>query len=140
MELTCKNVHEVAMACLFDNADLIDGKPPEDRLVIGDAIVNKLGFDKERIALRREDIRSMLSDLPDQFKEGASFLSACYTKRGVHWGEHRDMGKLFALGQAAGYVKSCFPRDMWSVLPGGMPYYIVRTESTDPAPSGAFSH
>jgi hypothetical protein len=35
------------------------------------------------------------------------------------------MDKLFSMVIAVGLVKACFPRCMWSILPGGMPYYVV---------------
>jgi hypothetical protein len=35
------------------------------------------------------------------------------------------MDKLFSMGIAVGLVKAYFPRRMWSILPGGMPYYVV---------------
>jgi hypothetical protein len=72
----------------------------------------------------------MLSDLPDEFQAsgggGWSFLNACMTKTGEQWtGMHPTMDKLFMLGIAAGKARWLMPRDMWSVLPGGMPYVSV---------------
>ena len=54
-----------------------------------------------------------------------SFLNACMTQSGEHWGEHPSMDTLFVLGMAVGYVTCLLPRDSWKNLPGGMPYYQV---------------
>ena len=57
---------------------------------------------------------------------GMPFLQACQTEDGTLWtGEHQMMDKLFSMVIAVGLVKACFPRCMWSILPGGMPYYVV---------------
>ena len=56
---------------------------------------------------------------------GWSFLQACVDKNGNHWGEHSNMEELFCLGIAIGKVESLLPRDMWKVLPGGVPYYVI---------------
>ena len=123
--LTPSRVRDIAKKCLFAESEIVNGNLPPERLVIGDAIVRKYGFDRDRIEIHKPEIREMLDELPEVFKEGMSFLNACYDKHGYHWGEHIDMGTLFALGQAAGMVESCLPREMWSLLPGGMPYYRV---------------
>lgn len=75
-------------------------------------------------------IRSLLVQLPEQFMEsdggGWSFLNACQNRADEQWtGLHSVMEELFMLGMAAGYVTCQLPREFWSVLPGGMPYYVV---------------
>jgi len=52
----------------------------------------------------------------------------CMDKHGVQWGEHRNIEQLVVLGIAAKMVKYCMPRDMWGILPGGMPYIAIDTE------------
>jgi hypothetical protein len=54
-----------------------------------------------------------------------SFLNACMTKDDNQWGEHQNMEQLLALGIAIGYARILLPRNMWSVLPGGVPYFSV---------------
>lgn len=123
MKLTAQNVDAIVRDCLFR-----EGEDTQNHIV-GDAIVQKFGFHPDRLKAHTEDIREMLSDLPDEFHAdkggGMSFLNACMTRDGEHWGEHRDMGALFALGTAAGLAKMLMPRAMWNMLPGGMPYYAV---------------
>lgn len=123
MKLTANNVETVIKDCLF--LDEEDKSNP----VISEGIMNAFGFHPERLESHREDIRSMLSALPDEFHAdkggGMSFLNACMTRDGEHWGEHPSMDKLFVLGQALGLAKLALPRAMWNVLPGGMPYWTV---------------
>ncbi len=97
--------------------------------IVGKGIVRSFGFHPERIQKNKDNIRSMLSELPTPFRKesggGWSFLQACQKSDGTQWGEHRDMEALFCLGEAAGFVKSCLPREMWEVMPGGVPYYML---------------
>lgn len=96
--------------------------------------VQTVRFDKASLAAHGELVLAMLMELPVQFREseggGWSFLNACEDRHGRLWtGLHMTMAKLFALGQATGMVASLLPREMWDVLPGGVPYYVVRDRS-----------
>jgi hypothetical protein len=76
----------------------------------------------------------LLAELPAPFKAdgpdsggGWSFLNACVTKDGVQWTDlHRTVEALVVLGIAAGKVAWMLPRKIWSALPGGMPYFVVK--------------
>lgn len=130
VELTTVNVNHFYNVCAVDD----DGA---DTITV-DGIVVKHLFSKSKIEANAKNIREMLSQLPDKFFKtiggGWSFLNGCTTDSGVLWtGEHQMMDKLFSLGKAAGYVKDCLPRDMWSILPGGMPYYVVDLNSLEVA-------
>jgi hypothetical protein len=35
------------------------------------------------------------------------------------------MAQLFALGLGIGMVECQLPRELWDMLPGGVPYYVV---------------
>jgi len=124
MELTAKRVDEVFRDCLF--------KEDEDKTnyVKAEGIVTNVGFHPDRLSNYKDEIRQMLDELPDTFKEksggGWSFLQACEDKHGNQWtGEHRSMEQLFLLGLAIGAVKCLLPRAVWAALPGGMPYYVI---------------
>lgn len=127
-------VEEILLDCLFDS---IEGDPPEGSYVVGEGILNRYGFDPPKLEKHRAEVKQMLDNLPlpfhkPQSKEGGgggwSFLNACQDANDVQWtGLHRTMEMLFALGGALGYVKYPLPRDMWSALPGGMPYVVVDT-------------
>jgi hypothetical protein len=134
MELTAQNVNEVAKHCLFRDDEIGEGEAaiPSNAIIV-DGIVGRYGFHPDRLSERKADIASMLDDLPDEFKEGhgggMSFLNACMTKNGTHWGEHPTMGMLFALGIGVDLAAYTFPREMWNALPGGVPYVTVKTLS-----------
>lgn len=49
------------------------------------------------------------------------------TKEGNQWGEHLNMEQLVVLGVASGNLQYCLPKQMWSMLPGGMPL-VIRTQ------------
>lgn len=122
MELSSINVNKVYDECL--------APAKSSRTISVDGIVVSHVFSLEALEAHKNDIVDMLSQLPAVFfKEtggGMSFLQGCSRADGHMWtGMHATVDQLFSLGIAAGYVKPCLPRDMWSILPGGMPYYVV---------------
>ena len=124
MTLTPQAVHELAIACLFQ-----DG---EDRAgaVQVEGIMADFRFDPKRIAEHDSAIGALLAELPDEFhlKKGGgwSFLNACMDRHGHLWtGEHRTVETLCCLGIAASRAAWLQPRDLWSSLPGEMPYLAV---------------
>ena len=92
-------------------------------------MINNYGFHPDRLETHKTEIAELLAELPDNFQAeiggGWSFLNACMTKDDKQWGEHRDIECLVALGIATDQAKWMMPRDMWSILPGGMPYFSV---------------
>jgi len=124
MELTAENVHATFVKCLYKTI-------PEDQseAVIVEGLVQKFGFDPVGLELQKENIIKLLLQLPDMFMRsiggGWSFLNACVTKDEIPWGEHRNMEQLFCMGMGIRKVMCPTPRDVWKVLPGGMPYYVV---------------
>lgn len=107
---------------------------PEERsytLLVAEGIQNVAGFVPRRIHEHREQIRAMLMELPSEFMEsgggGWSFLAACNDRHGDQWADlHATMEKLVLLGIAARMVSLLFPREMWALFPGGVPYFVVR--------------
>ena len=92
-----------------------------------DGITARYGLD---VSGKEEEIGDILAELPDEFQStkggGWSFLNACNDRDGNQWtGQHSVMEELFCLGIAAGKAKYLMPREMWSVLPGGVPYIVV---------------
>ena len=127
--LTAEKVEKIFFRCLFTNDEIIDGKPILTP-VPAEGIMSNVGFHPERLERSKPEIIEMLNELPSQFKEksggGWSFLNACNDKDGNLWtGFQQTMEQLFQLGIGIGKVKCLMPRDMWKVLPGGMPYYVI---------------
>lgn len=126
--LTAERVSKIFADCLFRDEEL----PPQE-YVSAPGITTNVGFHPERIKGYKDEIVEMLAELPDEFQEsgggGWSFLNACNDKHGDQWtGMHRTMEQLFQLGLAVGKVTCQLPRESWSALPGGMPYYVVNTD------------
>lgn len=123
-------VEELFRNCLFKDEELPPAKYLEAR-----GISVHVGFHPGRLMASKGQIRDWLFQLPPTFQKsrggGMSFLQACEDKDGVQWtGLHERMDQLFMLGLACGLVSECMPREMWPVLPGGMPYYMVDDSPT----------
>ncbi|MGL6198716.1 MAG: hypothetical protein ACRC3H_07260 [Lachnospiraceae bacterium] len=87
-------------------------------------------FDKSKLEANEVEIYAMLNELPIEFFRdsggGYSFLAACNDKYGNQWtGLHSVMEKLFLLGMGIGKVQCLLPKEVWTALPGGMPYYVI---------------
>ncbi len=123
--LTAESVQRVFTDCLFKTGE------NTPNLVTAEGVMGTVGFHPERLKSHREAIIAMLAELPDAFMAsgggGYSFLNACMDRNDNLWtGLHRTVEQLVQLGIAIGKVEYCLPRDMWSVLPGGMPYFVVK--------------
>lgn len=132
MKLNAANVQQVLMDCLFTDEELkeLGGKDEAEKVAVkAEGVVSKFGFNPKKLEKHAPDIKSMLDQLPDPFKKskggGWSFLNACEDKDGVQWGEHRSIDELLCLGIATKQASILAPRDMWPMLPGGMPYIGV---------------
>ncbi len=108
------------MDCLFN-----DGEDTSNHIT-SPGIVSNVGFHPERLESHKEEIKSMLDCLPEAFHKdtggGTSFLNACMDKDNHQWGEHQNMEQLFQLGNALKLSAWLLPKEIWSSLPGGMPY------------------
>ncbi len=118
------------VAEIFKDALATQEELDNQKAVIADVLIGRVGLVMERIEPHREEIGGMLKQLPDEFQkdggQGGSFLNACYDKHGRQWtGLHARMAELFALGMVTEQVTMPLPREMWGALPGGMPYYTV---------------
>lgn len=126
MELTSKNVDSIFMDCLFEE----DTEENKKKAIMVEGIISKFGLNPDAIKKHKGDVYSMLKQLPKMFQKngggGWSFLNACNREDGTQWtGLHATMEQLVVLGIASGYVKYTMPREMWKVLPGGVPYFSV---------------
>jgi len=132
MELSSTNVETVLRDCFFTPEEL----PAEDQEafakengIIVEGILHTFAFHPARVAKHKTTIVAWIEQLPEQFDEGYSFLAMCNTKDGNQWtGLQKSMDELACLGMAVGVFASCMPRDMWPVLPGGVPYYQRRKQ------------
>jgi hypothetical protein len=119
-----EEVNRVFVECIASEED------SSDETLTLQVIVHTFRFHRGRLESKRPLISGWLALLPTQFQQtgggGWSFLNACNQRDGTQWtGLHLRMEQLFAMGLALGLVKECMPRELWSVLPGEMPYYMV---------------
>lgn len=119
-KLTSENVYEIFSNCLFKDDEVVNNAPIYD-FVVADGILNTFVFHAKRLEQSDEKIGELIKQLPD-FNEPNSFLNLCVDKEGRQWGEHINMEQLVTLGVACGYLEYAFPKDMWYILPGGMPF------------------
>lgn len=146
MDLTSKNVNHTIVDCLYRSEELQGlekGAAPEGAILVP-GITHDFGFHPERLQSHMEDVLSMLDQIPTNFfKEtggGWSFLNLCETKDGEQWGEHRDCEALYTLAAGLKLAGFCLPREMWMIMPGGVPYLwfsktpVVEEESAEVAP------
>lgn len=125
MPLTAENVEKMHNLCI--------GRAENKDTFFVEGIKNTYWYNKKKIEQRTEDIEQMLSQLPKNFRKsvggGWSFLNMCMREDDVQWtGLHTTVEKLLCLGIACGKVKFLLPKNMWSILPGGMPYVVIISE------------
>ncbi len=127
MKLTADNVKKTARYCYL--------KPRTEarsiEVVEVEGLASRFLFHRGRLAERTADIVEMLGQLNENFHEaggnGWTFLNACVDREGNRWGEHVDVELLVCLGIAIGQAEWIFPREMWYCLPGGLPYFRVKS-------------
>lgn len=130
-KLTANAVHNVFKDCLFRDEELVDGQPTGE-FVEAEGVITRAGFHPGRLKENKEEIKALLMELPETFRQksggGWSFLQACEDRFGEQWGEHINIDQLLCLGIATGQAKILMPREMWSVFPGGLPYFMIVEE------------
>lgn len=124
--LTAERVNEIFLDCLFKDHELVDGRPPEGAMVEVQGVTIRAGLCKARVEKHAAEIALLCDELPAGFKDGWSFLQMCYDRNDRQWGDHKNMQELALLACASGKMELCAPREMWPILPGGMPYYRVK--------------
>jgi len=126
MQLTAKNVDEVFLDCLWgDEHENTSAEEMVRKSKLVHGVTTHVGFNPAQLEKRKADIASMLGQLPEKFTKGWSFLNGCMTENGIHWGEQLNVDQLFMLGTGIDRVTCPLPREVWSALPGGVPYYQV---------------
>lgn len=123
-KLTAENVDSIFIDCLFAKDEL------HDNVVIAEGVLTKIGFNPVKLEKHSDEIYNMLKQLPEEFQKesggGMTFLNAYKDKDGNQWtGLHQTMEQLVTLGIGINKVKYCTPKELWDLLPGGMPYFVV---------------
>lgn len=126
MKLTSERVREIFEDCLTPDM--------ETEHIVVEGVAHSYGLKPSKLEEYREEIFALLKELPEQFMEsgggGWSFLNACMDRHGNQWtGEHFVMESLFCLGIGIDVVVNPVPEELRPLLPGGVPYYIVKDKS-----------
>ena len=116
-----EKINKIFRNCLFDKTEEVT-----DPLMVEGITIN-VGFNKKKIEDHREEIIDLVDNLHPTFKEGWSFLNMCLNKDNIQWtGSHQTMQELLLLGLAIEKIEYLLPKEMWSILPGEMPYIKIR--------------
>jgi len=123
--ITATNMSELVrnsfMKCLFK-----EGEDTSNYVKV-EGIMKNFGLHPQRLEEQRELVTAMLAELPVEFKDGWTFLNICANKNGELWtGEHSVCEQLIVMAIGLNLMDYCFPREMWAILPGGVPYLIVK--------------
>jgi hypothetical protein len=123
--VTATNMSELTynafMDCLFN-----EGEDTTNQVKV-EGIVNKFGLHPQRLEEKRELVTDLLAELPAEFKEGWSFLNLCTTKDGKQWtGMHCICEQLVVMAIGLGLMEYCVQRELWAILPGGVPYLKIK--------------
>lgn len=125
-------LNKIMLDCLFLPEEMTTPDVPPEGAVIVSGITINVGFHPVRLESHRAEIATMILDLPTHFRndgpeagQGWSFLNLCMDRDGKQWtGMHSDCEALTVLSIGLGLAKFTVPRELWSVLPGGVPYIV----------------
>lgn len=128
-----EQVRNIMCDCLF--AEM----PADDTKCIGIPSVTRLfALNPSKVELHRSEIFTILRELPLEFwdqksggKDGYTFMSLPFDRDGNQWGEQVNADELMTLGLATGYMRYMFPIEMWTMLPGKVPYLIISEDAAD---------
>lgn len=138
MELTAENVRTILNDCFLTDEEVVDLSlhgANSDRaeelveaghLVKVDGLRTDFAFHPERLESHRAEVADMLAQVPEPFFTnkggGWSFLNLCTRADDVLWGEHINVEQLCVLAIGLGLGQWLVPKEMWNLMPGGMPY------------------
>lgn len=127
MLIDANAVHTTFLGCLFK-----EGEDTTEH-VKAEGVQHRVGFHPQRLQEAAATVKGWLDALPAAFQAkqggGWSFLQACNDRNDEQWtGLHQTMDELLTLGIATKQARILMPREMWSMFPGGVPYFSVGEE------------
>lgn len=123
--INAEKVKNIFVDCLYRNNEVVANEIPKEAIIVK-GITLTVGFNPKRLEPHKEEIENMLNKLNDTYKKGWSFLNMCFDKNDEQWtGSHKTMEQLMILGMAINKIEYCCDREMWSMLPGGVPYIKI---------------
>lgn len=129
LELTDKNVLDIYKDCVFNDEDVIDGRPNEKFTIVKGVGVT-LNLKTSKLNKHKPQIIAFFDKLPDT-NEPLSMLEFCMDKNANQWTEHyQTVEQLIQLGIATELL-DYYPTDNkkdWALLPGGLPFITKQEE------------
>lgn len=123
--LKSEKVSEIFQNCLLKDCEI--KRKIKFKYIKVRGLKKEFLFHPKRLKDLTLDIHILINDLPDDFKDGQSFLKLCKNKRGQSWTESYEIcEQLMLLGIAIKEVKYCCLRTMWGVFPDEMPYIQIK--------------
>lgn len=127
--INSQRVEEIFLDCLFKDGE------PTDKHVLAEGLTCTVGFHPQRLEDHKEEVKQILNNLPGPFFPveqggggGWAFSNVVLDKNETQWTDFQLRAEqLLQLGIGMKMVMCLAPREMWSILPNGMPYYLVST-------------
>ena len=125
INVTATNMSELTSNAFMDCL-LEEGEDTTNHVKV-EGLTSMFGLHPQRLEEKRELVTALLAELPAEFKEGWSFLNLCTTKDGEQWTDmHLVCEQLVVMAIGLGLMEYCMPREMWVILPGGVPYLMIK--------------
>ncbi|MGF7535774.1 hypothetical protein AAGG74_19135 [Bacillus mexicanus] len=124
--ISTKELDNMFMNCLYEKTEVIDGKVPEDAIVV-QGIVNCFALHPLRTRMYKETIKKYLGEISVDLSKGQHFLNLCYDKKNYQWGDHRQVEQLVVLSIANNLLEYTLPKEYWG-LTKGLPFVITTKE------------
>ena len=136
VKLSSNSVGDVFRSCLFSEEELTESGLPASAMVKVEAVADTYGFSQANLETVKDNIIELLMQLSESFfkgiGDGDSFSNAVRNDRGIVWTKSQvEVDQLLALGLGIGMITYSLPRDMWAILPGGMPYFTINMDKVD---------
>lgn len=127
IELTNENVESIFLDCLFKENELVDGQPIEN-FCMAEGVINTVCFNENRLNQHKKEIEDLIDKILN-IGQGIPFVVMCESVEGYQWtNDHVYMEQLMLLGIGSEILIYPVGRELWNILPGGLPYIIKNRE------------
>lgn len=138
MKISAAIVEQMLKDSLYRSEEIpADGKPPADAVVV-EGLVRNFGFHPVRLRAKRAALVELIREIHPNFLSvseggggGWTFLNLPFDRDNGQWGEQINAESLLVRCVGNGLARM-WPREMWDVLPGGVPYCEFSTVGFEP--------
>lgn len=123
---------KIINAAFTDSLYKEDEIPPDGSMPVGmvhaEGVRGMFGLHPTRLESHRSEVISAINlvhpafHLSGEEAGGASFLQLPVLADGTHWAEHQTCNELVVLAIGLGLGGICGTREIWHLMPGGVPY------------------